>query len=348
MESLPQPSEASFTFKVDAVELCQKAPRLHTAEDIIRNTIKITEKFEDFSHRTKTAKSYIKGEIPGIITALHTAYQSHYALSLSVSDFIILIGQGLGAHIDKHAEKLRTNFVNHKGKEKIQVHRDEFVKGQQNDWSTAFGEFADEIKKRVKADVYGVIIDDTSVATPTTRIVSEITLMDAMKNYFAYEMVSSCGIPQITLEGTPEDWQKLKDKVQKLVEMNKDNCLELKWWLDQLVPVVDKICEAGISRKVDVEFWSRIYKYRGGSGGPTITGWITKFFPYLSTGVNSFDNDSVKTNKIPKQICEVPLTWNYFGTEISMKFSAGFLGAEFDAASHQVKSAHFWCVTYQE
>ncbi len=144
-QSLPKESATSFTFNVDKVELSLKSPRLHTAEHIIRNTIKITEKFEDFSHRGNTDESFINGQIPGIITALHTAYQSHYALSLSVSDFIILIGQGLGAHITENAEKLRKHFVDHNGKETIEIHRDGFVKGQQNDWSTVFGEFADEI-----------------------------------------------------------------------------------------------------------------------------------------------------------------------------------------------------------
>jgi len=348
MESLPQPSEASFTFNVDAVELCDKSPQLQTAEEIIRKTIKILGKFEDFSHRTNISESYLHGRIPGIITAIHAAYQSHYSLSLSVSDFIILIGQGLGAHINKHSEKLRNHFVDHEGKKTIEIRRDNFVMGQQNDWSTVFGDFADEIKKRVKADVYGVIIDDTSVATSTTRIVSEITLMEAMKDFFKYVVRTCCGIPQITLEGTPEDWQKLKDKVQKLVEMNKDDCLELKWWLEELVPVVDKICQTGISRKVDVEFWSSIYKYHGGSGGPNISGWIIKFFPYLFHGVNTFASEEVLTSSIPKQICEVPFIWNYYGKEIPMKFSAGFLGAEFNVALHQVKPAHFWCVNYQE
>ena len=39
----------------------------------------------------------------------------------------------------------------------------------------------------------------------------------------------------------------------------KDNCLDLDWWLKNLVPVVDKLCEAGIDRKIDFEFWSNLY-----------------------------------------------------------------------------------------
>jgi len=347
-QQLSSMNENSVTFNVDKVEPNKESPRLQTAEELFKMIRISTGRFEDFSYRDKSEQNIVFSFMTGFLSALHTAYDDHYALKLSVSDFIILIGQGLGRHIGANAEKLRDYFVTHEGKEKIVVRRDQFVKGEQNDWSTVFGEFAEEIKKRVKADVYGVVIDDTSVATPTTRIVSEITLMNAMKNYFDPDMMTLCGIPQITLEGTPEDWKKLQGKVTKLEEMNKDNCLELKWWLEELKPVIDKICEAGIDRKIDGKFWSEIYKSEGGSGGPYITGWITKFFPYLTDDkVNTF-KEAITACNFAKQYTEVSFTWNYLGEEIPMKFYGGFLGAEFDKQTSTVKPAYFWSVNYQE
>jgi len=350
MEEPISMTESSVTFFADPEELCEELPSyLQTAQMALKNQRIKIDTFEDFSHKDRSEANIVICDTPGFMSALHAAYACHYALELSVSDFIILIGQGLSRHIEKHAEKLRNQFVNHEGKEKIQIHRDHFVRGQQNDWSTVFGEFADEIKKRVKTDVYGVIIDDTSVATPTTRIVSEITLMDAMKSYFSYEVMTSCGIPQITLKGAPEDWQKLKDKVVKLVEMNKDDVLQLKWWLDVLVPVVDRICFAGIERKIDPDFWSEIYKYRDGSGGPRITGWIITFFPYLTENrVNSFPRYGVSSASIPKQICQVDFIWDYFGEKIPMIFYGGFLGGEFDKETFTMKPTHFWSVNYSQ
>ena len=341
--------DRSFTFAVDKVELIKNIPPLSSAEDILRNVIGIKTQSEDFSHREDKQQIFIKGYIPGFILALHTAYHHHYSLKLSVSDFVILIGQGLGKHIEKHAEDLRKFFVNHQGKELIELSRDNFVKGQQNDWSSVFGEFAEELKKRVKTDIYNVVIDDTSVATKTSRIVSEITLMDTMKSYFSYGISTCCGIPKITLEGSREDWQKLKAKVQSLQEMNKDNCLKLDWWLTALIPVVEKICHAGINREVDAEFWSGIYKYKNpGSGTPYISGWITTFLPYLASGANYFGNSRIETNNIPKQICKVPFTWTYYQEKIPMEFYGGFLGASFDEKTFTVKAAHFWSVNYKQ
>jgi len=347
METIKNKTSSNcFAFDVDEVEICTRCPKLTTAEKIIQDRIGIKEKLEDYSHRISSQEAkFIDGRMPGFILAVHTAYQNHYALKLSVTDFIILIGQGLSQHIEANFDKLRHYFVNHEGKERIKVHRDDFIKGQQNDWSTLFEDFAEEIKKRVKSDIYEVIIDDTSVATPTTRIVSQITLMEAMKSYFDYQVISECRIPQITLEGVPEDWKKLQEKVAKLVEMNKDDRLELKWWLVPLKSIISRICGTAINREADVEFWQEIYKYHDGSGGASISGWITFLFPYLKMGRNKFQERSMTTDQIPKQISEVPFIWQYLGEEIPMKFHGGFMEAEYDKEKFLVKPAYFWSVS---
>ena len=203
-------TEQAFAFKVDKVEASKAFPRCSAAEGIIRETIDSRAKFEDFSHRENTRTVFVGGNMPGFITAIHTAYQSHYPLKLTPSDFILLIGQGLSKHINRYPEELRSNFVSHEGKETMIIRRDEFVMGSQNDWSTVFGDFAEKIKKIVKADIYDVVVDDTAGTTKTTRIVSELALMDCAKSYFNYEAHTFCGIPMITLEGKKEDWEKVK------------------------------------------------------------------------------------------------------------------------------------------
>mmetsp|Transcript_15953 Transcript_15953/g.13508 ORF Transcript_15953/g.13508 Transcript_15953/m.13508 type:complete len:116 (-) Transcript_15953:533-880(-) len=115
--------------------------------------------------------------------------------------------------MSQNSEKLRDQFVSHEGKEKIIIRRDKFVMGEQNDWSTVFGDFGKEINTRVKNEIYDIIVDDTSVATKDSRICSEINLMDCMKGYFEYEVDTLCGIPRITLKGSSEDWENLKKKV---------------------------------------------------------------------------------------------------------------------------------------
>ena len=41
-------------------------------------------------------------------------------------------------------------------------------------------------------------------------------MMGALKNYFEYKVYFLCGIPYITLEGTIDDWKKIRQKIEKL------------------------------------------------------------------------------------------------------------------------------------
>jgi len=105
--------------------------------------------------------------------------------------------------------------------------------------------------------------------------------MDSMKSYFDYIILMICGFPKISLKGKKEDWARLLEKVKNLEKMNTDNKLDLNWWLKELVPVVEKICETAVERKLDRAFWGNMYKESERYGGSTVEGWITAFIPYV-------------------------------------------------------------------
>ena len=284
------------TFTVNKVEK-KKIENFVTAQKAFDNNLRNLDKYKrrktekDFGgigkivhnsiNKEYANKKFINTHLPGPVAAIAYAFMNHQHLTLSPSDFIILIGQGLATHINQNGEKLRKEFVDHEGKQLIKIKVDKIDFADEEFSKFVFDEFAKEINKRVKKEIHDVIIDDTSVATHTTKIVSQLNLMDSMKTYFEYMMQCICGFPKITLLGTPDDWQKLKNKVHKLNEMNgKEDKLELNWWLKNLVPVVDKICESAISRKIDVEFWSNMYQQSSRYGGNDIKGWFNAFLPF--------------------------------------------------------------------
>jgi hypothetical protein len=88
---------------------------------------------------------------------------------------------------------------------------------------------------------------DFSTTGPCERAASEIVLMDAMEPYFEYQCASMCGIPEITLEGTVDDWRSMRRRAQPLGEY------ELGWWVAALAPVLDRIV-ATAEGEVDVPF----------------------------------------------------------------------------------------------
>lgn len=122
-----------------------------------------------------------------------------------------------------------------------------------------------------------VIENDFSTTGPVERVVSHITLMDAMQHYFSYTMSCGCGFPSITLTGTPQDWKKIRAKAEMLRQYDLD------WWLAALLPALDQFVAAadGIP---DIDFWRSLCMINTGTSFPNyepLTGWVQVFFPYL-------------------------------------------------------------------
>jgi len=157
------------------------------------------------------------------------AFAEHYPLKITPDIIWITIMQGFARHVDKNAEKFRKDFVSHEGKKMITIDRDSFVKGGVNPWENVFPEFCEKIQENlVNPDIKNLVECDYSTTGEIDKVVSQIALMDTMKNYFSYKMRTRCGIPEIELAGEIEDWIKLRENAEKLM------CnFELDfWWFD--------------------------------------------------------------------------------------------------------------------
>ncbi len=356
--------ENSFTFKVDDVEpIRNPSVYEYSPKEILRQRIDQPNlKFDDFSHKNDTRTKLLTSGKNGLMAAAHFAYVNHCPLKISVSDFILMIGQGIAAHLEIHAEDVRPYFVNHEGKEKITISRPDFKVEGGNDWSDVFGEFAVGIKERVKMDFYDIMVDDTSVATKFSRISSEIAIMDTFKHYFEYEVEMGCAMTEVTLVGSKEDWEKLRTKVTKLKEFNTGDRLQLDWWLDRLVPIVDKIVDQAVSRKVDRSFWSKIYQSQDKedfySPTPLINGWLNVFNPYVlkyqdggeldyarSAARSTFEN--IHPDELMNGVCKAPVVMRHMitGEKYPMTVYGGFLGAKVNDDG-TIGTEYFYAATF--
>mgnify|MGYP002845549692 CR=1 FL=1 len=235
--------------------------------------------------------------------AVHAAFYGHHPLVLSPDVIWLTIAQGLANHVDQNAEKLRSAFVNHEGKELINIERPDFVKGSpHNDWAGVFPEFSAKIREKTVAGTTELIENDFSTTGPAERIVSHITLMDTVQHYFTYTMSCGCGFPAITLTGTPADWEKVRAKAQELQRY------DLEWWLEALLPALDQFVLAAHG-KPDLDFWRSLCNINTGTSFPCyepLTGWIQAFFPYLNEVGYDYgfgDGDNFKETKggVPKR-----------------------------------------------
>jgi hypothetical protein len=88
--------------------------------------------------------------------------------------------------------------------------------------------------------------------------------------------MAGCGIPAITLLGTPADWRSVRQRAQTFSDLD----LELKPWTRALLPVLDRIVRTAEGHD-DAAFWQSFFHYNRGSMGSELTGWIHLLFPYL-------------------------------------------------------------------
>ncbi len=260
------------------------------------------------------------------IETLHLSFAEHRPLIISPDMIWLMIIQGFAVHLDENSDDLREMFVKHDEKLKISIRRDDFRKDQNNRWDNTFPEFCDSIEKYVGSDITNLVVSNFSTTTFAEKASFQLALMDAVDNYFTYEVVTMCGIPEITLTGDTNDWQKI------LMNIDKFRKYDLDWWVDALTPVLQEFVDAS-KGDIDTSFWQSIYKMENKSGGPHVTGWILKMFPYLKDYQNNFNKNmnsewGVTVPSFPSGYSKVDFIWDYIIADeiFEMEFIAGFVG----------------------
>lgn len=332
-------------------------------------------KIEAFGGPTEIMPT-IDGPKQGFFDAVHLAYNRHLPLVLSPDHLWLTIAQGFARHVSLNAKELypqlvHPQFIEDKGDTALAVRRDEFVKGKStNDWVGVFEEFSQQIRARTVPKTYERLICDFSTTGVLEKAVSNLTLMDTMSSYFTYEVHTLCGIPKIVLEGTSEDWRKLRAKASMLAEYG------LGWWTEKLLPVLDRFVSA-IEGDINVSWWQELYKVLGGSGGPRFSGHIATLFPYLkfrnydhktetttdeyvgrnriaveSKAAQAAQGASIRpptdpwrttsTASIPSGFVTVPFVWRFVDRTFNMQFIGGLVGVTQDATG--VSPTPVWTV----
>ena len=52
------------------------------------------------------------------------------------------------------------------------------------------------------------------------KAIAQVVLMDTQKNYFQFEFNTAYGLPEITLDGTLDNWKKLQDIYMLLCKLH--------------------------------------------------------------------------------------------------------------------------------
>ena len=284
------------------------------------------------------------------------AYKMHKSLTLSPDMIWLLISQGFARYVNAHSEELRPQLVSHTGKMDLAIETEQDLFSGEADYAKLVDDFASEIEKYTKNDIAKTITADFTTTTLTERVASQITLMESVKSYFEYLVeYAACGIPTITLKGTPADWQRVLDKTRKLSQYG------LSDWTKSLEPILTQFVLAAEGQP-NQPFWQSIVmkgpidRLKGGGCSiekPTfLNGWFLELFP----DENGQTLDSVFHEKeMPSERVCVGFKYRKFDpdkgiviSETPMELIAGFIGAEEDTLTNTITPQIGWIMRQAE
>ena len=261
--------------------------------------------------------------------AMYNAYADHRPFVLSPDMIWLLISQGFARHVNAQPEKLRPHFVDFSDKMTLLVEAKNGIDSASMQWEEIFPRFTAQIAQHTGEDLIRTLTADFSTTTAVEKVASEITVMEAMKSYFEFVVFRVvCGIPEITLLGTPEDWEKVLEKSQALGKY------DLRWWTDALRPLLEEFVNAS-KGDIDQDFWRNMFKYHTPKkyGAPKIIdGWIVTFFPYDKEGKRNNLKELTGGDSLPEEIVKTDIkfieTDGVNKQEKILELWAGFMGAE--------------------
>ncbi len=350
-------TQSGNTFEIEELTRPDKGLRVSCTEDIFKELILSDTDFSIRDAKTMdipfniiaqgaAADSLINYGYHSFFNGMFRAYADHRPFVLSPDMIWLLVSQGFAHHVNANSEKLRKQFVQFEGKIDLIVRNDSItLKNPDSPWESVFPEFEKKIAEYVGSDLTSALSCDFSTTSATSKIASQITIMEAMKSYFDFVVVSfACGIPEITLEGTTGDWQKVLEKAKYLRKFDLD------WWIDEIEPLLKNFVKAS-QGNVDKTFWRNMFKYHSKEeyGSPEIIdGWIVKFFPYDKEGKRNSLKEIMDTDRLPHEMVKVDLKFvellNGIAETTELELWAGFIGLEQNPVSYALKPQIGWMI----
>ena len=321
-------AQNGITFKVEKLSKPEELLHLHSPNEIYESLILSDMDIEPYEIEEKNIKVpyhiIAKSESPDSLVSfgpnsffngMYQAYADHRPFVLSPDMIWLLISQGFARHINANQESMRNELVDFSGKLSLIVREDKKLEDPTLSWEKIFPQFTKQISQYTGNHLTELLTCNFSTTTSLEKVASEITIMEAVKPYFEFIIIRIvCGIPEITLEGTPEDWEKLLYKARGLKEYKLD------WWISELEPLLEEFVKAS-KGEVNKNFWRNMFKYHSQLEG---------------------------RNCLPDEIVKVDVKYQeVYGDavkETPLEFWAGFIGLEQNKKTFALRPQIGWMV----
>lgn len=354
--ALPQ---SGITFDIEQLEAPSETLEEETADKIFNRLVRISagnrrhslsdKRIEhSIMARSQSGRDMVFFGFNPFFNSMYRAYADHRPFVLSPDMIWLLISQGFARHVNIHAEELRAEMTDTEGKTELVVRADDVrLDDPHAPWEDVFDGFTQQIAGHLGNDLIETLRSDFTTTTPVSKAVSAITVMETFKPYFEFvTMRLICGIPRITLEGTPDDWKKIRQKAHSLRRYGLD------WWIDELDPILRQFVRAS-EGDADKPFWRDMFKCHSSKqyGNPLqVDGWIVRFFPYDKYGHRTDLKVISLHDRLPDEMVRVDIKYVETSGDGSVKRTtplvlwAGFVGAEQDSETFTLKPQIGWMV----
>jgi len=271
----------------------------------------------------------------------------------------LIICQQTSTHISLNPEQYRSLFTQSDQKELLEIRVDQLSDNlADTNWMGAISGLSGQLQTRMNKQLYDLFTPTFSTTGNVETAAFQLTLMHSASNYYDFMVRTACGIPEIRIEGTREDWVKLSNQIDQLSVVNLD------WWIPFIKPIIAQFI-AIYDGSPDLSFWNSIVKSKGISGGPfVVNGWIKDLFPYVLdekgrfiknpylgkvddnepsgnsvtwAELREFNSKGLKIAAFSDGMQKTPFLWDYNGRTREMNFYSGFLGVSFSNETDMIK-----------
>lgn len=369
-DKILQRSNSSITFVVDGeLPAPKKKLTMHKdgralADQIVGNTLKIPSKLRQVVKTSFDKDEFCYMAEDNFYKCMVQAYADHRPVVLSPDIVWLIIAQNFSAYVNAKSDVMRDFFVTHEGKMDLVVdsNNDIMELVGNGDWELLLNDFSVCVARNTKGDVSEMLTANFTTTGITERIASQITLIDVVKTYFNYwNLTFGCGIPYITLEGTPEDWQKVREKARGLSKYG------LEKWSKELDEILTEFVKAS-EGSPNQAFWQDIVKktrvdelkskkycgmYYDKKGTTKLDGWFLRFF--LDKVEGTAIKEKFWAEDMPSEIVRVPFKHAYYDPAtheilkvFPMELWAGFVGVEEDAKTKALTPKIGWFTRHSD
>ncbi|QQS04941.1 MAG: DUF4419 domain-containing protein [Fibrobacterota bacterium] len=215
----------------------------------------------------------------GFLQAFVRAWDEHRPVGISPDAVWMLLVDGLALSVESEPEIWRKRLgLDHLGKKALSVLVSPKEASRLQD-PPVWREIAQRLVASMHASTKGLdtlLVPDFSTTNPMRRTVFRFRALEVVKPYFDYTGMVTCGIPSVTLQGTPLDWEQLRQRAQALGRLG------LSEWTDSLAPLLNEFVDASKGHP-DISFWKGFVRRSSNMGCDPIyhvDGWISRLFPF--------------------------------------------------------------------